>query len=136
MSLAWRPHLDESLLDPTFLADIKDVLGESEYAWRVAEAFRTYDYQNGLYLKHLAGGPLAAPPGHSAHEFGLAVDVCRFKAGVESWAYAGEPAWPWLWDTCRAHPRLHSGHDFGDDDHIQAVAWKLKKQELRDQGKW
>jgi LysM repeat protein len=39
-------------------------------------AYRTYSQQVGLWRAYLAGeGPLAAPPGTSAHELGTAVDL-------------------------------------------------------------
>jgi hypothetical protein len=38
-------------------------------------AFRSRAEQEALYAKYLAGGPLAARPGTSLHELGLAVDV-------------------------------------------------------------
>lgn len=41
-------------------------------------AYRTYEQQAELYNLYLAGqGPLAAPPGSSAHERGVAVDVAE-----------------------------------------------------------
>ena len=46
-------------------------------AWHgeVTSGFRTYDEQARLYQRYLHGGPLAAKPGTSSHEFGQAVDV-------------------------------------------------------------
>lgn len=42
----------------------------------IVSGFRTYEQQAALYAKYLAGqGNLAAPPGSSMHEFGLAVDT-------------------------------------------------------------
>lgn len=136
MSLDFRPNVDPMHLDREFAADIVDLLGLSEYAWRVTEGVRTWEHQSALYEKHLAGGPLAAPPGHSAHEHGLAVDICRFGAGIESWDYAKDPAWEWLFAACLKHPRLHSGHDFKDDDHIQAVKWQDVKANLIKTSRW
>lgn len=41
-------------------------------------AYRSYGEQSQLYQAYLAGtGPMAAPPGTSAHELGLAVDVAE-----------------------------------------------------------
>lgn len=39
---------------------------------------RTYAEQAELYRKYLAGGPQAAPAGHSNHNFGLAIDLGIF----------------------------------------------------------
>lgn len=41
----------------------------------VNESFRTYAEQQARYAAYLAGGPLAAKPGKSPHEFGLALDI-------------------------------------------------------------
>ncbi len=50
--------------------------GEDIYPGGPLSAYRTYDQQAQLYQDYLNGtGPLAAPPGTSAHEYGKAVDV-------------------------------------------------------------
>lgn len=36
---------------------------------------RSMEEQSRLYQRYLQGGPRAAPPGQSAHEYGLAVDI-------------------------------------------------------------
>jgi len=42
--------------------------------FRVTQGFRTHDYQQALY-DQMAGTGLAAQPGHSEHQVGLAVDI-------------------------------------------------------------
>ena len=42
--------------------------------FRVTEGFRTHEHQQMLYTS-MAGTGLAAPPGHSEHQVGLAVDI-------------------------------------------------------------
>lgn len=50
--------------------------GQDLYPGGPLSAYRTYEQQAQLYSDYLNGaGPLAAPPGTSAHEYGLAVDV-------------------------------------------------------------
>jgi hypothetical protein len=44
----------------------------------VTSGFRSYAEQAALYARYLAGGPLAARPGTSSHEFGQAVDVSDY----------------------------------------------------------
>ncbi|CAA2141612.1 D-alanyl-D-alanine carboxypeptidase family protein [Hyphomicrobium sp. ghe19] len=44
-------------------------------AIQVEQAGRSRAYQTRLYQRHKLGGPLAAPPGHSRHETGNAVDI-------------------------------------------------------------
>lgn len=53
---------------------IRMLLAAVPGAW-VASAFRTYAQQQKLYDAYLKGGTLAAVPGTSMHEKGLAVDV-------------------------------------------------------------
>jgi hypothetical protein len=43
--------------------------------WRVNQGYRTYAEQKAFYDAYLAGGTLAAKPGSSNHERGLAADV-------------------------------------------------------------
>jgi len=49
---------------------------------RVAQGFRTREEQRQLYQIYLGGGPLAAMPGRSYHEYGLAVDLLDVTNGV------------------------------------------------------
>jgi len=42
--------------------------------FRVTQGFRTHEYQQNLY-NQMEGTGLAAPPGHSEHQVGLAVDI-------------------------------------------------------------
>jgi peptidoglycan L-alanyl-D-glutamate endopeptidase CwlK len=53
---------------------------------------RSYAEQAELYKKYLAGGPIAAPPGKSNHNFGLAFDVTIFKWNDDP-EKAKEPIW-------------------------------------------
>ena len=48
--------------------------GEGFTQFRVTQAFRTHEYQQRLY-DSMAGTGLAARPGHSEHQVGLAVDI-------------------------------------------------------------
>jgi len=133
VSVRW--DVERDLLNPQFGEDIDDVLARSAFAWVVTQGFRTTEEQRALYEKYQAGGPLAAPPGRSAHNWGLAVDVAILTPGGPSWDYANDQ-WYWLWNTCDQHPRLHSGHHFGDDDHVQSTTWAQKRVELKQAGTW
>lgn len=112
----------EQALEPVFHADIVDLLTRSKYDWRVMYGFRSLELQKELYEKHLKGGPLAAKPGHSAHNFGLAVDLQLVINGKAEWNIK-HPAWQELFNNVRATPRLHSGVSFGDYDHIERYKW-------------
>lgn len=153
MSVLWQVKREE--VNEQLASDIDDVLGKSAYSWAVYRGHASTEQQALLYKKYKAGGPLAAPPYHSAHEAvgptglaaSLAVDVARLTGnGQEVWDYDRHPAWQWLWDVVRLHPRMHSGHEFpndtagrapADDDHIQYQAlWNKYKTVLRSEGKW
>lgn len=43
--------------------------------WGALSTYRSCEIQRELYERHLAGGPLAAPPGRSWHNVGLAFDL-------------------------------------------------------------
>jgi hypothetical protein len=152
VSIVWET--DRSKIDPELAADISELLGHSNFDWQVYRGWASSKVQGELYKRYLGGGPLAAKPGHSAHECtdasgypsALAVDVARVDSkGRLFWDYAEHPAWTWLWQACYEHPRLHSGHRFpldthgrvkSDDDHIQAVKWYTYKAKLVLAGKW
>lgn len=126
MALKWTVGTKD--IDPAFLADITALLTDSPYAWAVTYGYRTYAEQAALYAAYEKGGCEAAPPGRSAHEAGLAVDLAWVTpAGGLSWDYS-QPAWAWLWRAVAASPTLHSGHDFppaapSDDDHVESYRW-------------
>lgn len=139
MAVQWIA--DKTKLDPEFATDVEELLAASEYRWVVLGGFRTPAEQAVLHDRTIHGGPLAAAAGHSAHNYGLAVDVApRAADGTLDWNIK-HPAWPWLWAAVKASPRLHSGHDFppvapADNDHIQAVKWYKLRDELKRDGKW
>jgi peptidoglycan L-alanyl-D-glutamate endopeptidase CwlK len=59
---------------------------------KVTSGLRSYEEQAALYKKYQAGGPLAAPPGKSNHNFGLAFDITIFK-GSDDPEKAKTPVW-------------------------------------------
>jgi hypothetical protein len=97
-----------------------------------------------LYEAYKAGGPLAAPPGQSPHNYGLAVDLqLTGPLGQLVWypdvpkdvldlpqperiAYLDicPPEWTELWRAIFAAPLLHSLWTYGDGDHIERVDWR------------
>ena len=109
-------------LQPQFDTDCFELLNSSSSHWIVTWGFRTFLEQQKLYDIYLKGGPLAAPPGKSAHNYGLAIDIVL--ATPQGWSYnKNDPAWLWLFARVLAHPRLHSGKGFGDFDHIERYKW-------------
>lgn len=120
-------QINRKLLQPQFDLDTNTVLANSPFKWIVTWGFRTLEEQAKLHDIYLHGGPLAAPPGESAHNFGLAIDVVLIdKAG--HWNYnTFSLGWIWLFAKILNHPRLHSGKGFGDADHIERYKWYLHK---------
>ena len=59
---------------------------------KVTSGMRSYEEQAELYRKYRAGGPVAAPPGKSNHNFGLAFDITIFK-GSDDPEKAKTPVW-------------------------------------------
>jgi hypothetical protein len=133
--ITWDVSADnKAKLEPVFHADIETLLSTSEYDWRVVYAYRSIELQAKLYKKYRAGGPLAATPGQSAHNYGLAVDVQLWVAGADTqrtqrmeWNVK-TPGWQWLFGAVLNAPRLHSGISFGDFDHIERFQWRKYKE--------
>lgn len=126
----WR-SVDPNKLDPLFRSDVEALLAASPHTWVVTHGTRTIAEQGELWAKYQAGGPKAAPPGKSPHNFGLAVDVCLDGSplpGLQPDWDTTHPGWVWLFDAVFAHPRLHSGRSFNDSDHVEAVNWKARIQ--------
>lgn len=128
MSVTWDCSQDH--LEPIFLEDVNTLLDGLPYEYHVVYGFRSLALQQRLYEIHLAGGPLAAPPGRSAHNWGLAVDLQLWiptqKGKQMDWNIESQ-GWTDLFAAIRPTPRLHSGASFGDFDHIERVNWKRFK---------
>jgi len=61
---------------------------------KLSSAWRDSNLQAQLYQNFLAGrGPVAAPPGHSMHERGLAIDVAGGRA--KDWMYKNSARFGW-----------------------------------------
>lgn len=50
---------------------------------KVISGTRTYEEQKVLYEKYKNGGPQAAPPGYSNHNFGIAIDIGVFSGSTD-----------------------------------------------------
>ena len=126
MSCRWKADRGK-LLEP-FASDVDALLSADPAEWVVHYTFRTRAEQAKLYDLYLKGGPRAAPPGQSAHEAGLAVDITLVvpdgKGGKkDDWDDPHDP-WQRIVAAVKAHPRLHSLSHIGDWDHIEAVKWR------------
>lgn len=123
-----RPGVDITNLKSQFWSDVHTMLAGSPYTWHITSGYRSNEEQAKLYDKYKNGGAKAAPPGKSAHNVGLAIDVAADFNGQESWNMTLK-SWAWLFLAIWKHPRLHSGKWFGDPDHIERYNWKLHTDE-------
>ena len=133
MGLVWR--VPQEHLYPPLVRDVTALLMPSPSDWYVTHGFRSMEEQAGLYAKYKAGGPRAAPPGLSAHNYGLAVDVVLDTSpasGLQpSWDTEQQP-WRWLFSALEHHATLLSGVGFRDGDHIEWRHWSQYKQWAQD----
>jgi len=124
--LDWR-SVDPTKLEPVFRADLESLLVPSAFPWTVLHGHRTGQEQTALYAAHLAGGPKAAPPGRSPHEYGLAIDLVPDASpapGLQPDWDTRHAAWLWLFEAAHRHPRLKSGKAWNDADHLERYQWR------------
>lgn len=76
--------LDQNLAQKLVAAakDYKDATNGKKL--QINSTLRTEQEQAELYAKYLKGGTIAAPPGHSKHENGMAVDIQQGKGDSEA----------------------------------------------------
>ena len=133
MAVRWLNSANRDKLESQFEYDVNKLLHNSWYFWNVVYGYRSLELQKQLYVKYVNGGPLAAPPGKSAHNYGLAVDVqlVRFEYDLTNnkiiqkldWNTKND-AWQWLFKEIAKHPRLRSGIHFNDAPHIERYKWR------------
>lgn len=136
MITEWRCDVFE--LDPTFRVDVTKLLNDSPYAWVVLCGYRSLEWQRQLWESYRFGtvrsdgkrvfGAKAAPPGKSAHNYGMAVDVVLdldpAKPGLQPSWDTKLGGWLWLKSATLAHPRLKGGWSFDDWPHIERYRWQ------------
>ena len=120
-------RIDTGKLNPEFYGMLLGLLGAAKAHGLTLVAtygFRTWDEQNALYLKYLAGGSLAAPPGQSAHEFGCAVDFLALRKGVVL-SSSDEPEYRDLEELAPRY-RCKTGRSWPKPDggHVQLENWR------------
>ena len=119
-------------LEPAFKIVIEKLLIDLEsrtgLSWAVTSARRTISEQNALYQQgRTKPGPVVtkAQGGQSAHNFGLAVDLCPFKDGGLYWA-APDDVWHAMAEIAKEYG-LTPGYyfkSFKDMPHLEASNWK------------
>lgn len=132
--LTWRriSHIRGVDFEPEFYDDLIELLEESPFSWFITRGRATWQEQSALYNYYLLhGSPKAAPPGKSAHNYGLAVDlvldVDPQTPGLQPSWNIKLAAWVWLFVKLKFHPRLKSGVSFDDADHIEKYKWENYK---------
>lgn len=109
--------------------NLANLLAAENIELRVTQGLRSWNDQAALYAQgRTAPGEIVthAPPGHSWHEFGMAVDVAPFDtAGQPQWSEA-DPVWGPVWRRIIGLGEslgLYSGDEFvhcpKDDPHFQ-----------------
>jgi len=129
MSLIWM--VSPIGLEEEFYTDVSGLLQPSEFDWWVTAGFRSKAESDRLYAIYKNGGPRAAPGGKSPHNIGEAIDIVpdgnAARQGLQMDWTTAHPAWQWLFDAVKAHPRLHSGVSFGDAPHVESVKFTRNK---------
>lgn len=122
--------VDTTKLESEFLRDVTKLLTDSPHQWKVTEGLRSMERSKELNDAYKAGkGPRAAPPGKSAHNYGLAIDVALIdpkNPKAFTWD-TSQPGWQWLKEAVNKHPRLRSLYRVGDWPHIEKVKWEQFK---------
>lgn len=133
----WR--VDPALLYPPFGALLLRVLEkchERGHDYYATSGLRWFEEQEKLHKAHIAGGPKAAPPGLSAHQYGIAVDCApdadESTPGLQGPDYSAT-AYQVLIEEAEA-VGLVSGSRFNDNPHVQWPSYVSGRElrELRD----
>ena len=143
MTMLWCGQRGE--VDSEFADECDATIGPLPDTFGVNRGYASTASQDILYQKFLHGGPLAAKPGRSAHNYRFAIDLARVEDGKWYWDY-DHPAWQRLRDAVDKSAHLHGGWRFPEDtagrvvadpDHVQdQTKWMAKKAELKASGAW
>ncbi len=122
-------------LEPAFKAQVAALIEAltplTGHEWRITSARRTMAEQQALYDQgRTKPGPVVtkAPPGSSAHNFGLAVDLVPMKDG-KPWWEAPKSLWKKMADEAKRRGMV-SGYYFKtifDAPHVEDANWRAVK---------
>lgn len=119
-----RVNLDK--IEPDFLGNILEVVArcrERGWLYVATLGYRTIPEQTALYARYKQGGPKAAPPGYSAHQYGLALDFARFRVeGAKAKYTWDDHDFDVLGEEAEAQG-LDWGGRYGDADHVGAAMY-------------
>jgi len=113
-------NIDVSKLDPEFYGNLLGFLGGCKahgLDLLATYGFRTHEEQAKLYAAYQAGGPRAAPPGHSMHEQGKAVDFLAYRNG-QVLNSSSEPEYATMEEIAPRY-RLKTLRSIGDAGHVE-----------------
>jgi hypothetical protein len=126
-------RIDRGKLNPLFFTAVENGFASLPDTWYATYGWRSNAEQAALYAKYKKGGPKAAPPGFSPHEFGLAIDVAldadAKRSGLQPNYDLNDPRWQAMIAMVQGSRWLHSGIGFGDGDHIEMVDWKSRARQ-------
>jgi peptidoglycan LD-endopeptidase CwlK len=139
--LTWEDEMKTDALEPDFKDIIEHILTEVSHAtgltWICVCGRRTMQEQADLYAKgRTIKGPKVtnAPPGSSAHNYGLAADCAPLAKGSQHtiWWEAPEATWKEYGRICEKYGKTWGGHfkSIADRPHCEDPRWKIE------QGKW
>ncbi len=74
----------EIYLEKNALEALERFVYESDYNYLIYSGYRSYDYQEEVYIKNNRDDSVSARPGHSEHQTGLAVDISTEYYGLTS----------------------------------------------------
>jgi peptidoglycan LD-endopeptidase CwlK len=132
-------------LEPDVKAIVETILAETSAAtgltWVCVQGRRTMSEQADLYAKgRTQRGPKVtnAPPGSSAHNYGLAADCAPLLRGTKHsiWWEAPAAVWSTYGAICERHGLTWGGNfrTLSDRPHCEHPRWKTARDEWRKNG--
>lgn len=119
-------RIDLDKLEPDFLGNMLEVVARCQargWLYVATLGYRTLAEQAALYARFKQGGPRAAPPGSSAHQYGLAVDFARYRVDGAKGKFTWDAHdFDVLGEEAEAQG-LDWGGRYGDADHIGAAGY-------------
>ncbi len=113
-SISTLAHVDPKAVEPfrKFLCLAKATAATMGCDYRAISGYRSWEEQADLYAKSQAGGPHAARPGYSWHNFGTAIDCGVFQADGKIYLDDGSAAQQQLAERVHAAVAAHA-HECG-----------------------